>query len=220
MSAIVFRNAERSYLKWLSDHPQGYVLTTSRSAPARYMSLHRATCRLISEYRNNEPGAFTERSYIKICSTDSEPLRAWVLSKGGKDFTTVCSKCHPSVPPSTTSLPSQAEFELKVARAREDTAARRRARLAKADRRPTFTVVSSMAFDRNVDVVAEVLERAAGVCEACSAKAPFKRRSDGSAYLEVHHRTRLADGGEDSVDNAIALCPNCHRRKHYGRTDG
>ena len=197
MSAIVFRNDERSYLKWLSDQPHGYVLTTSRSAPARYMSLHGATCKLISEYKNNKPGAFTERSYIKICSTDLEALRTWVLSKGGRGFTTVCSKCHPSVPLSITSAPSQAEFELKVARARKDTAARRLARLANAPRRPTFTVVSSMVFDRNVDVVAEVLERAAGICEACSAKAPFKRRSDGSPYLEVHHRTRLADGGED-----------------------
>lgn len=80
MSAIVFRSAERSYLKWVTDHPQGYVLTTSRSAPARYMSLHRATCQLISEYKNNKPGAFTERSYIKICSIGSEPLRAWILS--------------------------------------------------------------------------------------------------------------------------------------------
>lgn len=37
-----------------------------------------------------------------------------------------------------------------------------------------------------------------------------------SPYLEVHHIIFLAQGGDDTVDNAEALCPNCHRRKHYG----
>jgi 5-methylcytosine-specific restriction protein A len=32
----------------------------------------------------------------------------------------------------------------------------------------------------------------------------------------VHHRVRLADGGDDTTDNAVALCPNCHRKAHYG----
>ncbi|MFM0350878.1 HNH endonuclease [Paraburkholderia sp. RL17-347-BIC-D] len=26
----------------------------------------------------------------------------------------------------------------------------------------------------------------------------------------------LAQGGPDTVANAIALCPNCHRERHYG----
>ena len=46
-------------------------------------------------------------------------------------------------------------------------------------------------------------------------KAPFKRK-DGSDYLEVHHKIFLYNYGEGSVDNAEALCPNCHREKHYG----
>jgi 5-methylcytosine-specific restriction protein A len=29
----------------------------------------------------------------------------------------------------------------------------------------------------------------------------------------MHH---LADDGPDVVENAIAACPNCHRRLHYG----
>jgi 5-methylcytosine-specific restriction endonuclease McrA len=39
---------------------------------------------------------------------------------------------------------------------------------------------------------------------------------DGAYYLEVHHIIPLSENGEDSVDNAIALCPNCHRQEHYG----
>ncbi len=25
----------------------------------------------------------------------------------------------------------------------------------------------------------------------------------------------LANNGDDTVENAIALCPNCHRKAHY-----
>ncbi|HDR7378766.1 TPA: HNH endonuclease [Bacillus toyonensis] len=39
---------------------------------------------------------------------------------------------------------------------------------------------------------------------------------DGTPYLEVHHVVPLATGGEDSVENAVALCQNCHRKAHYG----
>jgi len=81
---------------------------------------------------------------------------------------------------------------------------------------PTKIITYSSVFKRNPYVVLEVLLRANGVCEGCQNKAPFKRKSDGSPYLEVHHRVMLAKGGEDTVKNAIALCPNCHREKHYG----
>ncbi|MEE7094460.1 HNH endonuclease, partial [Escherichia coli O10] len=41
-------------------------------------------------------------------------------------------------------------------------------------------------------------------------------QEDGTPFLEVHHIEWLSKGGEDSVENAIALCPNCHRQAHYG----
>ncbi|NWD06389.1 HNH endonuclease [Pseudomonas gingeri] len=71
-------------------------------------------------------------------------------------------------------------------------------------------------YDRNPDVVAQVLLRAQGICEACAKPAPFRRSSNGTPYLEVHHIVQLAHGGDDSVDNAQALCPNCHREMHFG----
>jgi len=74
----------------------------------------------------------------------------------------------------------------------------------------------AIAYDRNPDVIAEVLYRAAGSCEGCHQPAPFKRRTDNTPYLEVHHRVQLANNGEDTVENAVALCPNCHRKRHHG----
>lgn len=81
---------------------------------------------------------------------------------------------------------------------------------------PQRVEVRTTAFIRNPIVVAEVLIRANGKCELCQCNAPFFRASDGTPYLEVHHVKRLADGGYDTVKNAVALCPNCHRKAHFG----
>lgn len=55
--------------------------------------------------------------------------------------------------------------------------------------------------------------RADGICQLCGNPAPFNR-SDGTPYLESHHIDWLANGGEDSIENTAALCPNCHRKMH------
>ncbi len=73
-------------------------------------------------------------------------------------------------------------------------------------------VVSEM-FDSD-QIVAEYAKRkAAGVCQLCSKPAPFKDRN-GEPFLETHHIIPLAEGGQDSIGNVAALCPNCHRKMH------
>ena len=39
---------------------------------------------------------------------------------------------------------------------------------------------------------------------------------DGRLFLETHHVVPLAEGGADSLDNVVALCPNHHREAHLG----
>ena len=107
-------------------------------------------------------------------------------------------------------------FSLEVAESRKLSDDSRRQRLASASAKPALTQVTRVEFRRNPDVVAEVLARANGVCEGCGERAPFIRASDGTPYLEVHHVVMLADGGDDTVDNALGLCPNCHRKRHFG----
>ncbi len=94
--------------------------------------------------------------------------------------------------------------------------ANRQKRLESAERKPAMRLTYQTEFIRNPDVIAEVLERAKGQCECCDESAPFIRAKDGTPYLEVHHKVFLSNGGEDSVENAEALCPNCHRKKHFG----
>lgn len=52
-----------------------------------------------------------------------------------------------------------------------------------------------------------------GYCQLCGNKAPFKD-SYGNPYLEIHHIIWLSNGGKDTIENTVALCPNCHRKMH------
>jgi 5-methylcytosine-specific restriction protein A len=79
-----------------------------------------------------------------------------------------------------------------------------------ASRRMTVT-----GFRRDAGVEAWVLQQAGGICEGCEKAAPFKG-FDGLPYLELHYVRQLAEGGPDTVTNAVALCPDCHREIHYG----
>jgi 5-methylcytosine-specific restriction protein A len=103
-----------------------------------------------------------------------------------------------------------------IRKSKSDSHENRLKRLKSARKKPKKTLRVTTDFIRNPDVVAEVLFRAKGSCENCKNLAPFKKLSDGEPYLEVHHKITLAEGGEDTVENAEALCPNCHREKHFG----
>ncbi|MFG0887285.1 HNH endonuclease [Vibrio sp. CJQ_6] len=81
---------------------------------------------------------------------------------------------------------------------------------------PRKRQVVTDVYERNPYVVVQALQRANGNCEVCFQPAPFLRKSDGSPYLEVHHEVPLSQGGEDTLSNVVALCPNCHRKSHFG----
>ena len=55
--------------------------------------------------------------------------------------------------------------------------------------------------------------RSKGLCDLCQQASPFNRK-DGTPYLETHHIEWLVHGGADTVENTVALCPNCHRKMH------
>lgn len=108
------------------------------------------------------------------------------------------------------------EFNSEVIRALKESPGNRKRQLDKAPKKPGKKIVETTIYIRNPYVVAEVLDRANGTCERCKSIAPFKRKSDDSPYLEVHHRVPLSENGDDTVENALALCPNCHRELHFG----
>lgn len=79
---------------------------------------------------------------------------------------------------------------------------------------PERVIGMTMSYKRSAEVAEWVLKYAKGVCEHCSVPAPFLTNG-GTPYLEVHHVVPLAEGGSDTVENAVAVCPNCHRAAHY-----
>jgi predicted HNH restriction endonuclease len=68
-------------------------------------------------------------------------------------------------------------------------------------------------YKRNPFIALYVKKKADGVCQLCENTAPFHLENK-EPYLEVHHIKWLSQGGEDSINNAVALCPNCHRKMH------
>lgn len=71
----------------------------------------------------------------------------------------------------------------------------------------------SVVYYRSPYIKEMVKQFADGKCQMCGEDAPFYDASQ-KPYLEEHHVQRLADGGKDSMDNVVAICPNCHRKIH------
>lgn len=162
---------------------------------------------ILTFVRDNKEGQFTYQGIFKFKDITRE-------ADGTKWFDLVRNDSATEIIES--SQHTAKTFADEVAEARLRTQEERQARLARANKKPAPIQVLTSNFRRNPDVVVEVLERANGYCEGCKAPAPFIRKSDNTPYLEVHHTVPLAQGGEDTVANAIALCPNCHRNQHYG----
>ena len=86
----------------------------------------------------------------------------------------------------------------------------------KGNMNPRIAIATSYQYVRDPEVVAYALKRANGKCEECGNDAPFISAARGIPFLEVHHEVFLSKGGSDTIDNVKALCPNCHRKKHFG----
>lgn len=80
------------------------------------------------------------------------------------------------------------------------------------NRKPSKSKTSTTQFQRSLYVSAYVKCLAKGKCDLCQSDAPFS--INGRPFLECHHIYQLAKGGEDTIENCVALCPNCHRKMH------
>lgn len=72
---------------------------------------------------------------------------------------------------------------------------------------------TSSSFSRSPYIAQYAKRRANGFCQLCDNPAPFVA-ANGEPYLESHHVIWLSQGGQDSIENTVALCPNCHRKMH------
>lgn len=96
-----------------------------------------------------------------------------------------------------------------------DMMALRKAAYAAATAKASAGQATKTVYERSAVVRSYVLARANGTCESCNAPAPFTSNT-GSPFLEAHHIRRVSDGGPDDPGHMAGVCPNCHRRAHYG----
>lgn len=104
-------------------------------------------------------------------------------------------------------------YDLKVKKAKRLSDAELSKRANTANRSNGSRKVVSTQYDRNPWVSENAKRLANGFCQLCDQLAPFIK-SNGEPYLETHHIVWLAKGGEDTPQNTVALCPNCHRKMH------
>lgn len=82
-----------------------------------------------------------------------------------------------------------------------------------ASKKATSRHVTINNYERETSVTEYAKRWAKGICQLCDAPAPFKNKK-GEPHLHTHHVEWLSRGGEDSIENTVALCPNCHDRMH------
>ncbi len=88
--------------------------------------------------------------------------------------------------------------------------------LPKNRQKPKKLSVTSFVYERNHYIIEKSKRLANGICQDCGQSAPFINKKTGEPYLEVHHIIPLSADGIDNIENVVALCPNCHRKRHYG----
>ncbi len=89
---IVFTDDDAGYLKWVKDHPVGYVLNTTRPILPDFLILHLASCRAVS----GKPGVgdFWTAQSIKVCAETKEDLEVWAQKEAGGRVN-LCNLCNP-----------------------------------------------------------------------------------------------------------------------------
>ncbi|MEZ9168041.1 HNH endonuclease [Vibrio cyclitrophicus] len=102
---------------------------------------------------------------------------------------------------------------VRVRKARKLTVEELQALAAKGRKTATRYQQKSTSYERNI-WVAELAKRLAKAqCQLCLKPAPFNN-AKGEPYLETHHIVWLSKDGDDTPDNTVALCPNCHKKMH------
>lgn len=87
----------------------------------------------------------------------------------------------------------------------------RRSEIIAINRKPKK--ISTLEYYRD-PYLKEIVKRIAeGKCQYCLKEAPFLDKR-GIPYLEAHHVKYLSQGGTDSINNLVAVCPNCHKMVH------
>jgi len=184
--------------------PDGYTLPLELGSVSDFEKLRLAIGRASAAYGRTKKsgGNPTKKLRLRMRWSDASSMSA-------SSIATMLANPVSSEQP--TADPKKLAERVKRARKRIRT---KKAAPPKGQNKVPRTSATSDRYVRDPEVIAWVLEEAAGNCDHCGTPGPFKRM-DGEPFLEVHHERPLSEGGPDTTENAAACCPNCHRRLHY-----
>ena len=80
---------------------------------------------------------------------------------------------------------------------------------------PMRRTTTASIYERDPRIMELAKLMASGKFRLCKKKGPFTDKLLDLPFLETHHVEWLSEGGRDSIDNTVALCPNCHRKMHH-----
>ena len=176
-----------------------HVLGTNEVINASYYGSQRAGSGRSPEYRM---GRFIDRidvGDILVIGTDGREIFVCKIDPSGEseeDATGAYER-------TATSVNEQIDIDELISRAMEATP------------QPETRTTSTTTYRRDPAVVAFVRRRSNYRCEMPGCNYEGFIKSDLERYIETHHIVSLSDGGEDTIFNTTALCPNCHKRTHY-----
>ena len=148
---------------------------------------------LLTGDRRSREAAGLETSHVHFRSLDAEPWFVHSYRETDGAFRLVRNVLPPR-PGEGTTIDFVDQFSIPDATERQETLG--------------FT------YTRSAEVRRRVLERAKGICECCGVSG--FRMANGAVYLETHHVIPLSANGPDVEWNVVAICPNDHRRAHFG----
>jgi 5-methylcytosine-specific restriction endonuclease McrA len=90
-----------------------------------------------------------------------------------------------------------------------------RQRASQAAAIPQMQASATTSYSRDPAVRAYVQLRSGYRCEMPGCVYVGFLKPDNTRYIEVHHIVPLGEGGEDSICNTAAVCPNCHKVLHF-----
>ncbi len=75
----------------------------------------------------------------------------------------------------------------------------------------TYRKAVTKIYDEDPYISQYAKNLAKGICSLCHEKAPFIDKNN-QPYLIAHRIEPLSQGGPDTIENTVAVCPNCHER--------
>jgi predicted restriction endonuclease len=80
--------------------------------------------------------------------------------------------------------------------------------------------IKNKSYKRNNYVMGLIKKYRNYQCQFCGTKILKSKLEDKEEYyIEACHIKAKTDGGEDTLDNILVLCPNCHKTFDYGKRE-